>query len=307
MRWLEIFAEFEQQCCGVTFGKKEGPKIWGLPSTSTSNKNGNTWLRELLALPLEALPLDPEPAEPEEDALDEEPAALDPPREPPPPPLYWLNVRSVVTDRGTLGGGTAVLAGATLRTLGTASRCPSRPLTRSDTAGTWLVALPERLCSGDTRTPGMPWVVAFEFSAFTNRRSARSYTIAELPSPVAIRALAAPLDAIVRATRAGALASANWFCITSRAGVFSTFHRSVLSGVSVFVTPRGVTANNPADKFSGVLPFTSNGCDGTMPTVPPAERIHTPVTGLHRPTPPPPKDPLGLQTQPTPGRNSHPP
>ena len=234
---------------------------------------------------------------------EETPAALDPPREVPPP----LNARSVFTDRGTLGGGTAALTGATVRAPGITSRCPSRPRTRSDTAGTWLVALPERFCTGDTRIPGMPSLGGCEFSAFTNRRSVRSYTIAELPSPVAIREFAAPLDAMVRATRAGALASANWFCITSRAGVFSTFQRSVLSGASVLVTPRGVTANSPADRFSGVLPFTSNGCDGTIPTVPAAERIHTPVTGLHRPTPPPPKDPLGLQTQPTPGRNSHPP
>jgi hypothetical protein len=89
-------------------------------------------------LPLEALAPDPEDAaaDPEEAALDVEPlAALDPPREPP-PPLYSLKARSVVTDRGTLGGGTVTLAGGTLRTLGTTSRCPSRPLTRSDTAGT---------------------------------------------------------------------------------------------------------------------------------------------------------------------------
>lgn len=118
--------------------KKKAPIIWGLPSTSTTKRKYFTQCGrpppppelELLVLPLEALALDPEDAddaEPEEDALDEEPtAALDPPRELP-PPLESLNDRSVVTDRGTLGGGTVALAGATLRALETVSFCPSRP------------------------------------------------------------------------------------------------------------------------------------------------------------------------------------
>jgi len=75
-------------------------------------------------LPLDALPLDPDEAaaEPAADAArDEAPLAEpDPPREAPPPPDS-LNARSVVTERGTLGGGTAAL-GAALRALGTPSR-----------------------------------------------------------------------------------------------------------------------------------------------------------------------------------------
>src|ERR1700688_2852366 len=118
-----------------------------------------------------------------------------------------------------------------------------------------------------------------------------------------MRAPCAPvLAAIVRATRTGAATSASWFCIRSRVGLFSTFHTVLLAAGSEPVTPRELTSNAPFARFSGVLPFTSNGCDGTIATVPVLFRNHTPVTGLQRPMPPPPNDPPeGLHTHPIPG------
>src|SRR4030095_882368 len=89
--------------------------------------------------------------------------------------------------------------------------------------------------------------------------------------------------------------------MTSPSGLFSTFHLASLCGVICPVTPRVVTANNPCERFSGVFPRTSIGCDGTIPTLPFEPRIHTPVTGCHLPRPGPPRVPRGLHTQPTPG------
>lgn len=190
--------------------------------------------------------------------------------------------------------------GAALRALGTAAFCPSRPAARSETAGTCSATLLVRPRSAAFCT--LTGFSAFTFSAFTNLCSARSYTIVELPDPAAIRVPAAPaFAAIVRATRTGAATSTSWFCIRPREGLFSTFHVVLLAAGSAPVTPRELTSNAPADRFSGVLPFTSNGCDGTIATVPVLFRSHTPVTGLQRPTPPPPNDPEGLHTHPIPG------
>src|SRR5579859_3163198 len=124
----------------------------------------------------------------------------------------------------------------------------------------------------------------------------------ELPAPAAMRVASAPaLAAIVRATRTGAATSASWFCIRSRAGLFSTFQPVPLVNGSAPVIPRELISNAPLARFSGVLPLTSNGCDGTIATVPLLFRSHTPVTGLQRPMPPPPNDPEGLHTHPIPG------
>jgi hypothetical protein len=76
---------------------------------------------------------------------------------------------------------------------------------------------------------------------FTNRPSVESNTIVE-PAPLVARAPPPVLATMVRETRAGAEAVANWFCITSRPGLFSTFHLASLCGVICPVTPRVVTA-----------------------------------------------------------------
>jgi hypothetical protein len=83
-----------------------------------------------------------------------------------------LNTRSVVTERGTLGGGIAALGGATLRALGTLPLGTSRPAARSEVGATWRGTLPERCCSADSRAPWSP--------EFTKRCSIRSKIIAEL-------------------------------------------------------------------------------------------------------------------------------
>jgi len=162
-------------------------------------------------LPDDLAPLDDELAELEEaDAPDDHPVAEpDPPRELPeplPPELYVA--RSETTARDTFGGATVGRGGAALRALGTAELCASRPAALSETAGTCSVEFPERLCSGAFFVFACASV--FTLSAFTNRRSARSYTIVELPFPAEALTPEAPLlAAIVRTTCEGATTSAS--------------------------------------------------------------------------------------------------
>jgi hypothetical protein len=158
-----------------------------------------------------------------------------------------LEARSLATERGTLGGASVLLAAG-----GACRPGSSRAFIRLPAGGT-CASFPLRPAAGTAfiaRSLGSiplfaPAAVAGEPSPvralveFTNRPSFLSNTMVE---PAASRPVAPVVATIARDTRAGAEAAANWFWMTSRPGLFSTFHLASLSGVICPVTPRVVTA-----------------------------------------------------------------
>jgi len=108
-----------------------------------------------------------------------------------------------------------------------------------------------------------------EVSAFTKRCSRGSYVMEEslfkettwTPDPPSIT---------VRETRAGGVVATRLLLSASRGADFKVSHFCPCSAAAIDspAPPPLATEKTPRSRFRGVLPFSSSGCMGTMPTVP---------------------------------------